>query len=379
MTPFVDDPDFSLYVGDVREVLRAFPAGSVNCCVTSPPYWGLRDYGTGEWEGGDSEHAHVANGGRNIDLNTPPGGGSQKHVPGAPNRGGVNTNLCDCGAIRIDQQIGLEPTPDEYVAAIVDVFREVRRVLADDGTLWLNLGDSYNTYAGNRGITGSTLEGRRQHLVNRPDVPQGAGLATADLKQKDLVGIPWRVARAMQDPYYAGRLKDERERIWLAAVVEAEGCMFIHKRKVGQSNGQGYERKTDSYGAGLEVSSTDRVIVERCMAITGIGSICEQSPEANPRRKQTVYRWNVRSNECRWIIQELYPHFYAKQHEARLLLGCPSSGDDARKAHESLKALHQGQEACIDFGEPEGMWERGWFLRSEIIWAKLCRTPCLNP
>ncbi len=289
-----------------------------------------------------------------------------------------------CGARRVDRQLGLEPTPDEYVANMVEVFREVRRVLADHGTCWVNLGDSYTGGAG--GDTKSGFNSRYHGKEFRTDkqaatagaFPQIDRLGPG-LKPKDLCGIPWAVAKALQEPYFTGRIKDERERIWLAATIEAEGCLFIHKRKTGQPNGQGYVRKNDSYGASLEVASTDRVIVERCQEITGIGSICEQSPEQNTRRKQTIYRWNVRSNECRWVIRELYPHLLAKKHEARLLLGCPSSGDDARKAHESLKAIHQGQEPRIDFGEPEGMWERGWFLRSEIIWAKLCRTPCLNP
>jgi len=103
-----------LIPGDCIAGLRTLPDASVHCCVTSPPYWGLRDYGH-------------------------------------------------------DGQIGLEKTPDAYVARMVEVFREVRRVLRDDGTLWLNLGDSY---------AGSTM--------------------TANLKQKDLVGVPWRVAFALQ-------------------------------------------------------------------------------------------------------------------------------------------------------------------------------------
>ena len=81
----------ALYVGDALEVLRTLPDESVQCCVTSPPYWGLRDYG-------------------------------------------------------IDGQLGLESTPEEYVSKMVEVFREVRRVLRDDGTLWLNLGDSYASH-----------------------------------------------------------------------------------------------------------------------------------------------------------------------------------------------------------------------------------------
>lgn len=277
-----------------------------------------------------------------------------------------------------DGQIGLEPTPDEYVARMVDVFRQVRRVLRDDGTLWLNLGDSY---AGHNAP--GFREGNEQKnggVSNKNGVGYVAGM-----KPKDLVGIPWRVAFALQQPYYAGTIKDERDRIWLAAVIEAEGCLFIHKRKAGTDSGAkytktdgemvSYARTKDTYGSGLEVSSTDRVIVERCMEIAGIGSICEQSPEQNERRKQTIYRWNVRSNECRGIIRELYPHFLAKQHEARLLLGCPSSGDDAARAHVSLKAIHQGGTPSIDFAPPESMFEPGWYLRAEIIWAKKNCTP----
>lgn len=193
----VSDPDFELHLGDVRDVLRELDADSIDCVVTSPPYWGLRDYGTGEWEGGESGHAHVANGGRNTDANTPPGGGAiPRHVPGAPNRGGVNTNRCDCGAVRADKQIGLERTVGEYVASIVDVFREVRRVLTPHGTAWLNLGDTYNAYNGNRG-TESKYGGDRAE--REPAFPKGHGLAEPTLKQKDLVLVPARCAIALTD------------------------------------------------------------------------------------------------------------------------------------------------------------------------------------
>lgn len=134
--PFVQDADFTLYQGDALQVLREMPDASVDCCVTSPPYWGLRDYGH-------------------------------------------------------DGQLGLESTPDEYVARLVAVFGEVRRCLTDAGTLWLNLGDSY------------TSGGRDNFGPSKPDkniVLHNAKRATqpADLKPKDLVGIPWRVAFALQ-------------------------------------------------------------------------------------------------------------------------------------------------------------------------------------
>ncbi len=129
--------------GDVLEMLATLPDESVQTTVTSPPYWGLRDYG-------------------------------------------------------VEGQIGLEPTPEEYVAKIVSVFREVRRVLRKDGTLWLNLGDTYasNWPCNRRNVvgTGSLENGKRE---NRPP-RMGEGL-----KDKDLVGIPWMVAFALRaDGWY---------------------------------------------------------------------------------------------------------------------------------------------------------------------------------
>jgi hypothetical protein len=384
MTPWFEDRWVAMYEGDVRAVLRELPAESVHCVVTSPPYWGLRDYGTATWEGGDPECDHKG-AVKQSARSTLAGNGHGNGKPLSPSLQAqsepVGQTCPKCGARRIDAQLGLEPTPEEYVAAMVDVFREVRRVLRDDGTLWLNLGDSYNTRApvrpsshqGGLGFDNESIrKGWKEHEHKRESWKTG-------LKDKDLVGIPWMLAKALQAPYYTGRIKDERDRIWLAAMIEAEGCLFLHRRRVGQSNGQGYLRKHDSYGAGLEVSNTSLPIIERCMAIVGKGSISSQSPEQNGRRKQTIYRWSMRSNECREVIREVYPHFVGKRHQARLLLGCPSSGEDAERAHRSLIALHNGGDANIDFPEPESMYERGWFLRSDIVWSKLCPTPCPSP
>ena len=153
--------NWRLLTGDVRDSLRTLPADSARTCVTSPPYWGLRDYG-------------------------------------------------------VEGQLGLEPTPDAYVAAMVEVFREVRRVLAEDGTLWLNLGDSYAGGGGFAPDAPCNVERReriasgdansqtfklssRQHERNKSGGirPQG------DIKAKDLVGIPWMVAFALRaDGWY---------------------------------------------------------------------------------------------------------------------------------------------------------------------------------
>ena len=142
---WLQDADFTLYNGDALDVLRELPDESVDCVITSPPYWGLRDYG----------------------------------VPG---------------------QLGLEPTPEEYVTRMVEVFREVRRVMAKHGTCWVNMGDSYmGGGGGNYGSGVSNTHG--QHLTNvrnRPDF-----IAKTGCKAKDLVGIPWMLAFALRaDGWY---------------------------------------------------------------------------------------------------------------------------------------------------------------------------------
>lgn len=139
MTALYYEDDFvTLYHGDAAAVLASLPDQSVDCIVTSPPYFGLRDYG-------------------------------------------------------VDGQIGAEPSPAEFVAALVAVFREAHRVLADDGTLWLNLGDSY--YSGRGAPTKPDLKNQARRPGVRSLDKGGADWA----KPKSLLGIPWRVAFALQD------------------------------------------------------------------------------------------------------------------------------------------------------------------------------------
>jgi DNA modification methylase len=133
---------YELHTGDCLAALPAIPAGSVHTVVTSPPYWGLRDYGA-------------------------------------------------------DGQVGLEATPEAYVERLVRVFREVRRVLRNDGTVWLNLGDSYTM--GTRGAGGNG----KQHSNAGSIITDRTWRIAPGLKPKDLVGIPWRVAFALQaDGWY---------------------------------------------------------------------------------------------------------------------------------------------------------------------------------
>lgn len=194
--------DLTILQGDCRDKLRELPAASVHCAVTSPPYFGLRDYGTAQWEGGSAECDHLA----------PPLGGikasglnAKRDEHGYLARDGKSQpnlqhyrNTCGkCGARRIDQQIGLERTPDEYVANLVEVFRDVKRVLRDDGTLWLNLGDSY----ANDGKWGGHTGGKHAKGLHGSSV--GRSKRYTGLKPKDLIGIPWLVAFALRaDGWY---------------------------------------------------------------------------------------------------------------------------------------------------------------------------------
>jgi DNA modification methylase len=193
--PWLSDPDVTIHLGDVRDVLPTLPAESVDCVITSPPYWGLRDYGTGAWDGGDVGCDHDTLAARN--------GRGGSGAPGKQTAGAFPSEFAaptcgKCGARRVDRQLGLEPTPDEYVANMVAAFREVRRVLAPHGTVWCNLGDSYaaQTNGGPAQSEATTMTGGRKAF----DVP---ARSRSGLKPKDLVGIPWRVAFALQaDGWY---------------------------------------------------------------------------------------------------------------------------------------------------------------------------------
>jgi DNA modification methylase len=172
-------------------VLETLPERSIHCCVTSPPYWGLRDYGTGTWEGGDPSHEHFGK----IRCTAPATSEKQNSNAGSLD---VRAGDCDCGAKKIDAQIGLEQTSDAYVAQIVAVMRGVHRVLHDDGTLWLNLGDSYASH--NKGSGGPSA---KQDTNAGSRYGRFAATLDDDTKPKDLVGIPWQVAFALRaDGWY---------------------------------------------------------------------------------------------------------------------------------------------------------------------------------
>jgi DNA modification methylase len=185
-------------IGDNRQALKELPDASVQTVVTSPPYWGLRDYGTANWTGGDESCEHIKDPSKTKKF------GNDEFNKNRPSReatklpGYYYKDLCEsCGAIFEDNQIGLEQSPDDFIEQLCIVFDEVWRVLKDDGTIWVNLGDSYSAMRDSKASPDSlrTGEGTRVgSAANR----NPENLRKAGLKHKDLVGIPWRFAFAMQ-------------------------------------------------------------------------------------------------------------------------------------------------------------------------------------
>jgi DNA modification methylase len=174
--------------GNNIDTLKTLPDNSVDCCVTSPPYYGLRDYGTAVWIGGSSDCNHFRD---NKIVN------DATFTSGTFAKGdSIYKHTCEkCGARREDFQIGLEQTPEEYIKKLVAIFREVRRVLKPEGTLWVNIGDSY---AGS-GKGGQSEKKRSENW--KPVYPKHGD--AYGLKPKDLIGIPWMLAFALRaDGWY---------------------------------------------------------------------------------------------------------------------------------------------------------------------------------
>jgi DNA modification methylase len=187
--------------GDCRDVLRTLPDESVHCVVTSPPYWGLRDYGIppSVW-GGDAACQHEWGEGLRRHKGGPHGNGLMREggrsvVEAQASCKDIESgSFCrHCGAWR--GAVGLEPTHQLYVDHAVEVFREVRRVLRADGSLWLNLGDCY----ANDGTWGGATGGKHTDYLHGQASRIGREKRRTGLKPKDLVGVPWRVAFALQE------------------------------------------------------------------------------------------------------------------------------------------------------------------------------------
>ena len=264
----------TVHHGDCLTVLKTFPDEFIDCCVTSPPYWGLRDYG-------------------------------------------------------VSGQLGLEKTPEEYVAKMVEVFREVKRVLKKEGTVWLNLGDSYcATTKGSGGHNEKQDSNNGSWFDNRKwQIPDG-------LKPKDLVGIPWRVAFALQaDGWYL-----RSDIIWHKpnpmpeSVTDRPTKSHEYIFLMSKSAKYYYDNEAVKEPA---VEGTDLGVLRSNKAAYGQGptdiktinkrlAICPDSRLGNPsgtRNKRDV--WTVPTKPYKGAHYATFP---PKLIEPMILAGCPAGG-----------------------------------------------------
>ena len=328
--------------GNALDRLREMESGSMHCCVTSPPYWGLRDYGTAQWDGGDPECDHRA---------PDEAGKTNKPTLGQREHAGrfLGSECWKCGAHRIDQQLGLEKTPEEYVARMVEVFREVRRVLRDDGTLWLNVGDSYARVGGSEPpqtkwqISGAhdgqgvgNIKRLRSESMGSSDGEVGRGdratvrNGSPHLKPKDLVGIPWMVAFALRaDGWYL-----RQDIIWSKPNTMPES---VKDRCTKSHESLFLLAKSAKYYFNAEAIKEPCVQDERRPTFRG-GAYCNNSTFGNEQGGKSTVVGNVRFDPMRrnkrdvWTVatqpfpEAHFATFPPKLIEPCILAGSPPGG-----------------------------------------------------
>jgi DNA modification methylase len=391
-----------LLTGDCRETLRTLEAGSCQAVITSPPYYGLRDYGSEPliW-GGDAEHEHEWG----APVRTPWANeiaGPSDNVPknGAGHYRPKETGLsCPCGAWL--GSLGLEPHPDFFVEHIVECFRHVRRVLRDDGVCWINLGDSMagsGNGSNDRRPSGASLSKNDQKYVGQSPrrAHQGAyGDFTRPLPAKNLLMIPFRVAMALQQPYVVPTcVKSEVDRAWLAAMFDGEGTIGI--RRFSSYREEKRQTYQDGFVVYTTVANNDVPLLDHCVAITGFGrAAIKQSAQAGMVDARGIlsrrdnYGWRLDGNAAVDVIRAIYPYLISKRKQAMLAYtldmlnksGRAERGNQpvpaemqAKRAllYDLIKRCNQREEVDLPdwLEEPKPKIEPGWYLRSVIPWLK---------
>ncbi len=328
MTSFTSDKfSWRIEQGDALSVLSDMPADSIDCVVTSPPYWGLRDYG-------------------------------------------------------VDGQLGLESHPQEYLQKLWEIFDEVKRVLKPTGCCFVNLGD---TYAGSHCGAGDY---REKTGLGAPPTQRykGQGSAVANdgsewLKPKNLLMIPARFAIGMQEGRPRPRIiKEHTDAAWLAGMVDADGCIGIRQGPVKL-------KRNRQFSGYIAVTQTDTIALQHIVDITGIGRVRPNGKPVGNRRQR--YTWRVDGPRVADIVSDIYPWLFIKSRQAKLVSalqvaidgfrpskGQPLAADECEyraKLWNMIKAANQRtlSDTLEDWPEPE---QRriggGWWLRNDIVWHK---------
>ena len=199
------------------------------------------------------------------------------------------------------------------------------------------------------------------------------------LKPKDLVGIPWRVAFALQQPYYTGIIPDERDRTWLAALLDGEGTFTILSTTSPHGSG-------NSYPPIAQVRMTSEAVVQKAASLVGVASPAQYPP--SNRGNRAVYQWRLSGGRAAGIAREMYPYLIEKRKQALIAWnhqvvrdsyetkrGVTIPAAALAKQHvcrDLIRRLNHGEDVDIPswMVEPPGMTEPGWYLRSDVIWSK---------
>jgi DNA modification methylase len=301
------------------EVLNNFPDESVNCCVTSPPYYRLRDYG-------------------------------------------------------VDGQIGLEETPEQYVQKLVKVFSEVKRILRPDGTCWINLGD---TYCGSGQGYGDTKTTNKSHNGSRQR--RKPEWNSPDLKPKDLIGIPWMVAFALRQPYEKHLIDNIADRAYIAGLIDGEGCITILRTKSSHSESYSYPpivqvrmcdtESIDFFAQLMDVNRSEAELYNshknanqresynvKVVSKKAMNLIADVYPFLKVKRKQAIVAYNHQLFRNKTNYQE------RTDEQIKREIFCK----------ELINKINQRQDTEIPswMVEPKIVSEQGWFLRQDLIWHK---------
>lgn len=305
--------------GDCLEVVKELEDESIDCVVTSPPYWGLRDYGTASWIGGDPGCPHMRT--TKISKDTATGHKGMFEQGNVVGDAIYKSECPKCGAIREDNQLGLEETPEEYTANLVKLFSEIRRVLKKEGTVWLNLGDSY-TGTGSKGDLKDP-----KHPKGRNGQSVAVNNKIKGLKPKDLVGIPWRVAFALQaDGWYL-----RQDIIWSKPNPMPESvtdrCTKSHEYIFLLTKSQHYYFNADA----IKEKTTDTTVQRLSQQVESqngslrvpfkTNGVMKAVGDTERRNKRDV--WSVSTQPYAEAHFAVYPQ---KLIEPCVLAGCPEGG-----------------------------------------------------
>lgn len=312
-------------------------------------------------------------------------------------------------------EIGLEPTLREHIETLVEVFRELRRVVKPQAAVWLNYGDCYATSPNGRSAADTKAAGNDDrtfrdkpfstigpifdpsHSSKRGENNRGKAeyqygndpgriVAGSYLKPKDLCLIPFRLVQALQAPEHMGPIKHEIDRAWLAGIVDADGCIGIRRE---DNSKKGWQASFIPY---LTVGCSDESMLRRCVEITGLGKVnlkakAGSSDARGITSRRDHFSWRLDGQIASQVIRDLYPYLMVKACQARvcyaLNLSQSSFGPGRFKAvpadkiayrqalYEGIKALNQRQTACLpEMPEVEPNYGPGWWVRSRCVWGK---------